>query len=94
MRRIDGGVEIEVFTPARLSHRRCLGPSARWSVPALSLHIAVTLQRTVDIHFILFHVAGNFQLRNRHRQLLPYRLPWVLIIRSASTASPAPLWRY
>ena len=30
------------------------------------LQIAVTLQRSRNIHFVLLHVAGNFQLRHRH----------------------------
>ena len=30
------------------------------------LQIAVALQRARNIHLVLFHVAGNFQLRHRH----------------------------
>ena len=30
------------------------------------LHIAVALQRTAHINFILLHVTGDFQLRHRH----------------------------
>ena len=30
------------------------------------LHIAVALQRSAYIDFVLLHVTGNFQLRHRH----------------------------
>ena len=66
MRRIDGGVEIEVFHPQLAFHIGAVWAKRQMQSRHFPLHIAVTLQRTVDIHFILFHVAGNFQLGNRH----------------------------
>ena len=63
---INRRVEVKVFNPQFAFYVRTVTSQLQMQARDRPLQVAIPLQRTVHIDLVLFHVAGQLQLRNLH----------------------------
>ncbi|MNC32268.1 hypothetical protein D3C75_806140 [compost metagenome] len=66
IRRVNGGIQCQIFLAQFTFDIRAIAPQFNVQARDLPLHVAVAVELPGDIHFVIFDVTGEFQVRHIH----------------------------